>query len=222
MKNQMKFIAAAALLVAGSAYAQSAGSVMVRVGSTTLSPQVNSGFLSAPDYGDGTKVAGSNNSQLGGGITYMVTDNISVDLPLALPFKSQVIGDGALKGAGVIGEFKSLPATLFLQYRFLESSSTIRPYIGLGATYAYFYDFKGTAKLTATTNPGGPATTFEVDSKFIITPQVGVTFAVDKQWFVDVFYSKSKLNTRTKLSTNQTIDADLDPISYGLYVGYKF
>ena len=97
MTTKMKCLAAAmALAACGAASAQSAGTWMARVGVATIAPQVTSGYLSAPDYLGGTKADVSSDSQLGGGITYMLTDNISVDLPLALPFKHKLIGDGAL------------------------------------------------------------------------------------------------------------------------------
>jgi len=222
MKTQLKFLAAAALLTAGSSFAQSAGTWMLRAGATTIAPQVNSGFLSAPDYMNGTKTDVGADTELSGGITYMWSDHLAIDLPLALPFTHKIIGDGAIKGAGDVGEVKAVPFVVFLQYRFNEASAKFRPYVGLGATYAYFYDAKGSGKLTALTNPGGPATTLSVDSKYAATPQIGATFALGDKWFVDVHYSKTYLSTTTHLSTGQHLDITLDPIAYGVDIGYKF
>jgi outer membrane protein len=222
MKNQLKFIAAAALLTAGTAFAQTAGTWMMRAGATTIEPQVNSGFLSAPDFMGGTKTDVGSDTQLSGGITYMYTDNVSVDVPLALPFKHKLIGDGAMKGAGEIGEVRALPMTVFLQYRFMEAKAKFRPYVGLGATYAYFFNEQGSGKLTAATNPGGPPTKLTVDSKFSLTPQIGATVAIGDKWFVDLHYSRSKLSTTTHLSSGQHLDIALDPLSYGIDIGYKF
>jgi outer membrane protein len=124
-----------------------------------------------PDFGDSpagcTKTDVSSNTQLAGGITRMLTDNISVDVPLALPFKHKIIGDGSMKGAGDIGEVEALPITVFLQYRFMAANAKFRPYVGLGATYAYFFNPQGSGRLTATTNPGGRPTSFTVDSKSV-------------------------------------------------------
>ena len=228
MKTQMKFIsiAAAAVLAAGSVCAQTAGTWMVRAGATNLTPSGPSACMTAPDFGDTatgcTKSNISADTQLAGGITYMLTDNISVDVPVALPFTHKIIGAGAMQGSGNLGEVQALPITLFIQYRFLEANAKFRPYVGLGATYAYFFNPQGSGRLTATTNPGGAPTTFTVDSKFILTPQIGATFAFTDKWFVDVFYSKSTLTTTTHLSSGQTMDADLNPAAYGIAVGYKF
>jgi outer membrane protein len=152
----------------------------------------------------------------------MLTNNVSVDVPLALPFKHKLYGAGAIAGVGQIGEVQALPITVFLQYRFMEANSKFRPYVGLGATYAKFFNEQGSGTLTALTNPGGPPTKLKVDSKFTVTPQVGATVAFDEKWFFDIFYSKSKLTTKNTLSTGQTLDIALDPVSYGIAVGYKF
>jgi outer membrane protein len=222
MKKSIAFLTFSALALAASmASAQSAGSWLGRVGMTSIAPQVTSGDMSAPSFA-GTKSDVSSASQVSGGITYMYTDNFSVDVPLALPFTHKLIGAGALAGAGQIGEVQALPLTVFFQYRFLEANSQFRPYLGLGATYAYFFNEKGGAALTAMTNPGGPTTTIKVDSKFTVTPQIGLTYAIDDKLFVDVFYSKSMLQTRNTFSTGQTLDVTLDPASYGITIGTKF
>ena len=222
MKKSIPFLTFSALaLVASVASAQSAGTWLGRLGMTTIAPQVSSGDMSAPSF-PGTKSDVSSASQVSGGVTYMYTDNFSVDVPLALPFTHKLIGAGALAGAGQIGEVQALPLTVFFQYRFMEANSQFRPYLGLGATYAYFFNEKGGAALTAMTNPGGPTTTIKVDSKFTVTPQIGLTYAINDKLFVDVFYSKSMLQTRNTFSTGQTLDITLDPASYGFTIGTKF
>ena len=150
------WIAGAALLsCAGLAQAQSAGSWLVRAGVTHISPEVSSGDLSAPSFAN-TKVDVLADTQLSGGITYMVTDHWAVDVPLALPFKHDTVGAGAIAGVGKIGEVKALPMTIFAQYRFLEADAKVRPYVGLGLTYAKFFKERGTAALTGLTG-GTPA-----------------------------------------------------------------
>jgi outer membrane protein len=222
----MKFIATAALLMAGSTFAQTAGTWMGRVGVTKITPAVSSGCLSAPDFGNGpdgcTKADISSATQLSGGISYMYTDHWSVDLPVALPFKHKIIGDGALNGAGDVAEVKSLPMTMFLQYRFMEAQAKFRPYVGLGLTYAYFYGETGSGKLTATTNPGGTPTKLSVDAAWGLTPQVGATLALDNKWFVELGIHKSFISTTNHFSTGQHLDVKLDPLAYSIGIGYKY
>lgn len=222
MKTTLKFIAAAVLaLTTQAAFSQTAGTWMARVGTTTIAPQVVSGNMSAPSFPN-TKSDVGQASQISGGVSYMYTDNFSVDLPLAMPFKHKLYGAGALAAAGQIGEVQALPMTVFFQYRFMEPTASVRPYVGLGPTYAYFSNASGSGSLTAMTNPGGPPTTLQVDSQFTFTAQVGASIAINDKWFVDVFYAKTPLRTKTTFSTGQTLDATLDPVSYGVAVGMKF
>lgn len=214
--------AAVALLGALPAQAQTAGSWLGRVGVTQIRPDVSSGDLTAPSLA-GTKADIEEATQLSGGITYMVTDNFAIDLPLALPFKHDIVGDGAIAGVGKLGEVKALPATLLAQYRFNEARAKFRPYVTGGITYAKFFKERSTATLTALTggSPSNP-TTLKVDSKFALTVGAGGSMAINERWSVDATVLKTFLKTRTKLSTGQTLDAKLDPLSVCLTVGYRF
>lgn len=214
--------ASIALLAGAHASAQSAGSLMLRGGVTQIKPDVDSGDLSPPALG-GSKVDNRSSTRLSGGLTYMVTDNLSVDLPLALPFKHEIDGAGAIAGVGKLGEVNAAPITVLGQYRFFEPASAFRPYAGAGLTYAKFYKARGTAALTALTG-GTPAnpTTMSVESKFAATVQVGATYRFDAHWFVDATVLRTFLKTRTTLSTGQTLDATLDPTTIALSVGYAF
>ena len=222
MNKTHKIIAAAALItISIGAQAQSAGTKMLRVGATQIAPQVTSGNMTAPSFTN-TKTDVGSDTQLGGGLTYMYTDNISIDVPFATPFTHKLLGAGALAGAGQLGSVKALPLTVFGQYRFNQPVALFRPYVGIGLTYAYFFDEAGSGALTATTNPGGPGTTFSVGSKFAITPQIGFSYVLNEKWTLDTSYSKTYLKNRTTFSTGQTIDTTLNPNTFSLGLGMKF
>jgi outer membrane protein len=210
------------LAATSAAHAQSAGSLTVRLSATQIAPEVKSGDLTPPAF-TGTKADIEADTQPTAGITWMWTDHISLDLPLAAGFTHEIHGDGAIAGVGKIGEVKALPVTLLLQYRFLDPGANFRPYVGIGPTYAKFYKARSTAALTALTGgtPDNP-TTLEVESKLALTAQVGMSFAITPSWSIDASVLKTKLRTRTTLSTGQTLDATLDPWSYTVGVGYTF
>ena len=113
--------------------------------------------------------------------------------------------------------------TVFAQYRFLEANARVRPYVGLGVTYAKFFKERGTAALTGLTG-GSPSrpTTLSADSRFGLTPQVGVSIALNDQWSLDVAYYKTFVKTRNTLSTGQAIDVKLNPNVVTLGVVYRF
>ena len=215
-------VATVALLCGAQAMAQSAGQWMLQGGFTTISPHVDSGDLSAPAF-PGTQADVRSATSLTGAVTYMVRDNVSVSVPLALPFKHKIVGDGAIAGVGKLGEVKSLPVTAFAQYRFLAPEAVFRPYVGLGLTYAKFFKARSTAVLSGLTggSPSDP-TTLKVDSKFAATAQVGATYALSPRWFIDAQATYTPLKTTTKLSTGQTLDIKLNPTSVALALGYRF
>ena len=222
MKTCLKFIAAATLIsTSWGVSAQSAGTRLVRFGVTHIAPQVTSDNMTAPSFANTQTDVGSD-TQLSGGLTYMYTDNVSFDLPVALPFTHKLYGAGALAGAGQLGSVKALPFTVFGQYRFNEAVSVFRPYVGLGLTYAYFYEETGSGALTALTNPGGSATRLSVGSKFALTPQLGFSYVLNDTWMLDTSLSKTFLKTRTSFSTGQTIDTTLNPYTFSLGLGMKF
>ena len=220
--NTLAMATCALLLAAGAAHAQTAGTWMLRGGLMNITPKVDSGNLSASSL-PGTQIDSDGDSGLAGGLTYMLTNNWALDVPLALPFTHNLTGAGAIQGVGKIGETKSLPMSVFGQYRFGEANAQFRPFLGAGLTYAKFYKERGTATLTAIT--GGTSsnpTTLSLDSKLAVSIQAGATVALNERWFVEGTVVKTFLKTTGTLSTGQTIDVKLNPLTLCLGVGYRF
>ena len=214
--------AAAALAFASTASAQSAGQFTAKFGINQLTPKVESGDISAPAL-PGTKADVGRDLQPVLSFTYGLTDNISLETCLGTPYKHAIDGAGAIAGTGELGSVEALPPTLFAQYRFGAPTATFRPFVGIGATYAYFMKERGSARLTAITNPGsGVPTTFSIDNKFTYTGQIGLAMNMNEKWFADVTINKSRLRTDVHFSTNQTKHMKLDPVAVMLAVGYKF
>jgi outer membrane protein len=222
MKSKLLLGALAALLCAGSAFAQSAGSIVVYGGAAQITPKVDSGDLTAPSLA-GTKIDVKKASSFVGGITYYWTDNISIDLPIAAPFKHDVVGAGAIDGVGKLGTVKSLPMTLLGQYRFGEANSSFRPFFGAGITYGYFYKPRATAVLSGITGgtPSNP-TTLSMKSRLGATAEVGLAYNVTRDWSASLELTKTFIKTTGSLSTGQTIETTLDPVSIKFGIGYRF
>lgn len=216
-----RLAAAAAVLMATGAQAQSAGDWLFKVGVNRIAPQVSSDPLSPPALPD-SRIDVMANTTLIATAAYMWTDHVSFELFGGLPYKHEIVGTGAIDGAGKLGVVKQVSPTLMAQWRFGTPQATVRPYVGAGLTYAYFYGSEGSAALTAITNPGGPPTTQSVDSKLAFSMQLGATLRIDERWFVDASVIKTALKTTTTLSTGQHIATKLDPLSVGLSVGYRY
>jgi outer membrane protein len=214
-------LAALALAAGGSASAQSAGTWFAKGGINNVAPQVKSGDLSAPSI-PGTKIDVKSATSAIFTLGYMLSDEVSFEFYAGLPYKHKVVGDGSIKGVGKLGTIKQVSPTLFAQYRFLEAGAPFRPYLGLGLTYAYFYGGEGSGTLTSLTNPGGAPTRLSASSAFGLSPQLGATLALDKRWFLDASVIKTFIKNKNTLSTGQTINTKLDPVSSNLSIGYRF
>lgn len=213
--------AVAAALVGGTAHAQSAGNWSMSIGANNIAPKVKSGDLSAPSL-PGTKIDVKNATAAFVTLTYMLTDNVAVQTILGGPYKHDIVGAGAIDGVGKIAEVKQVSSTVVAQYRFLEAKSPLRPYAGLGVTYAHFFKAQGSGTLTAITNPGGTPTQVKVDNAWGLSPQLGAVYAFNDRWFADLTVIKTFIKNTTHLSSGQSIEAKLDPLSVGLTVGYRF
>ena len=214
-------VATAALCGAGAAQAQVAGEILVKVGWNKIMPKVKSDDLTAPSL-PGSKIDIKSASALFATVTYMITDDISVEALGGLPYKHDIVGAGAVAGVGKIGSIHQVSPTVLLQYRFLAADAPLRPYVGVGPTFAKFYGSKGSAALTAVTNPGGPPTTIGGDTEWGTTLEAGANYKIDKHWFIDATILKTFISTKATLSTGQSTSAKLNPIAINASVGYTF
>ncbi|MES2758324.1 MAG: OmpW family outer membrane protein [Pseudomonadota bacterium] len=222
LKNAVTLLAAAcALAVAGGASAQSAGQFTAKIGAGKITPKVESGPVSAPALPNSLVDVGSDTRPVFI-FAYGLTDNISAELALGVPYKHKLYGAGAIAGTGQIGTVEALPPSAFIQYRFFRPEAMLRPFVGVGATYAYFQKETGSGQLTALLNTGGPATTFEIKPKAAASVQAGLAVNLNSKWFVDLTVVKTFLEIDTTFSTGQTQKIKLDPLAVVVAVGYKF
>lgn len=221
MRLHSAVVLLAAMAASSDAPAQAAGQWAAKAGVGRITPKVSSGDVSAPAL-PGSKADVSADTQPLFSLAYGVTDNVTVELDLGLPYEHDISGAGAIEGVGVLGTVKALPPTLFALYRYNEPEAPLRPYVGWGATYAYFRDETGSGKMTALSDIGGPPTTFLLKNKLAATLQIGLILNINRKWFIDGNISKTWLKTEVKFSSGQTQDLQLDPQAVTLALGYKF
>jgi outer membrane protein len=203
-----------------AAHAQQAGHWSLKIGENLITPKVDSGDLSAPGP-TGVKVDVGHAYAPIVSATRMLTDHVATELVLGLPYRHDILGRGSIAGIGKIGNLQQYPPTLFMQYRFMKPTAHVRPYLGLGLTYAYFRDARPSPTLVALLGP----TTISVDARWGLTPQLGLIVPFSERWFLDASLSKTFLKTTSTLTSSgirRVIDSHLDPVAVSLSIGYQF
>jgi len=215
-------VAAGAMLAGQSALA-AAGDWIIRGGATLVAPNDDSGYVNVPALGGntGSKVSVGNDVKPSFTVTYMVTDNLGVELIGALPFEHEVDAKGGgLDGLGHIADVKHLPPTLSLQYHF--PLGQFRPYVGAGLNYTVFFDEKPTASLR-----DAGFTKVSLDDSFGYALQVGVDYDLGNNWLLNADVRYIDIETEAKLSgpggqTGSVDNIEINPVVFTLAVGKRF
>jgi outer membrane protein len=144
---------------------------------------------------------------------YMMTDNIGIEVLGALPFKHEIRGTGTLAGLGEIAETKHLPPTVSVQYYFMPQGA-VRPYVGAGVNYTYFFDEETKGALAGTS--------IDLDDSWGLAGQVGVDIDISNNWFVNADGRYIDIDTEARLGTGEQVDVQIDPWVFTLAVGRRF
>ncbi|WP_370662404.1 OmpW/AlkL family protein [Massilia aurea] len=138
-------------------------------------------------------------------ITYFFTPHFAAELILTYPQKHRVTLDGA-----DIGSFKHLPPTLNAQYHFAPGA-TINPYVGVGLNYTRISSVK-------LLNGAGD---LENDSVGL-SLQAGVDFRLDEHWSINADIKRVNIRSDVIVGGANVSHVKVDPVLFGLGVGYRF
>lgn len=211
MKKAPLFLFLAALLP-GAVSAHEAGDFIFRAGTATARPTEGSDNV----LGLGSFDV-SNNTQLGLTLSYLITDNIGVELLAATPFQHKV----GLNALGTIAEVKHLPPTLMAQYYFGDKRDALRPYLGIGVNYTTFFD----EKFNDTGSNAGLSNLSMKDS-WGIAGQAGLDYLVNENWLINMSVWWMNIETDVDFDVaggeHQSISTRLDPWVFMFSAGYRF
>ncbi|AUT59308.1 OmpW/AlkL family protein [Paraburkholderia terrae] len=178
-----------------------AGDVLVRLRAISIMPQVRtSDTLSALNVDVNNAIVPEID------FTYMIRDNIGVELILGTSRHQLTSNLGDLGGVNV------LPPTLLLQYHF-NHQGQVRPYVGAGVNYTYFYNdglHAGDQQISVKRSSFGPAL------------QMGVDVQLTKSVFANVDVKKVWMKTDASLNGASLGTLHIDPLIVGVGVGMKF
>lgn len=212
---------------AAPAMAYEAGDWLVRGRVINVNPNDDSGTLwtqGAGNLGEGVEVDSDTVPELD--ITYMINRNWGLELILGYSehtvrtHKSAGAVVGSLGSKDVI-DTKVLPPTLTLQYHFLPDSN-IRPYVGAGVNYTYFFDESVPSK----SGVAAPGDKVSLESSWGLALQAGVDIAINEDWFVNMDVKYLDIDTTASFKNtvvgSAKIDADIDPFVWGIGIGRRF
>ena len=180
--STIKYLVVICLLPLGSVHAVSQGDWLLRFGGAQVSPNDGSRGVVADDA-----IGVESDAKPFINLTYMIRDNIGIDVLGAVPFEHDLTLTGSK-----IAETKQLPPTVSVQYHF-SPKDAIRPYVGVGVNYTTFFSEKATATISS----------ISLDDSVGLAAQVGVDGDINKDWFwnADVRY----INTETTAKTNNKL-----------------
>jgi outer membrane protein len=216
---------AAALGLAAPAYGHEAGDWLVRFGASNIDPKSDNGSIDLTGIAEFGVQDVTVDSKVGVtfNLTYMYTRNIGIELLAALPFKHDIIVEGL---PGTAATVTHLPPTLSLQYHFLPDAA-FQPYVGAGLNLTWFMDESKQEGLRFADTALGVTTGLDVDTTSVgLAAQVGFDYIINDRWFVNFDVRWIDISTDATLTVNgadaATAKVDIDPIVYGLHVGYRF
>ena len=154
------------------------------------------------------------------------TDNWGVDFALGISPRHKVYGKDFLKPFGQVASVKQVAPTVFVNYRFGEAGDRLRPFVGVGINYTHFTGGRSTASGEAAS--GGP-TTIKLKDSVGLAAQVGVSYALTKEWSLNASFAMAKVKADQKATTTtregpivRTTTIDFNPKVFCVTVGYSF
>lgn len=203
-------VAAGALLVSGVADAQN---FSARIGAHSVNPKSNNGELA------GLRADVSDEVGVTGGVSWMVTPNLSTDLWLGLGgFRHDVslAGAGGAFGVGTdtVASVRHRPIVLGLNYHF--GSAAFRPFIGAGYNWVRVSGVRGVGALEGAEVNASNANGF--------TWTVGADIALTQSTFLRVDARRLDFDTDVSVPAlgGPVGTVNVDPWVYGISFGFRF
>jgi len=154
--------------------------------------------------------------------------SLQVEVAAGWPPNSKTIGKGPATLGSVpyngqeIATAKWFSPTVLLEYRFLDPTSPIRPFVGVGLNYTHFFARKSTAAGDAAN--GGP-TSISLTDSFGPAATIGASWRFMPAWTLNLSYSASKVKSDLTADTAgiiRTSHINFNPQALVVSVGYLF
>ena len=222
----------ASLLAASASASALAQQNTIKLGFSNVQPHAHtSDFVAGRFTPSGISLDVLNKNTAFFSYTREINDKWDVELALGAPPTHDIvlkINNPSLPGSaqalnGQIGaKVRQVAPTVFANYKFLEKSSPLRPFIGFGINFTRFDNTSSTAAGNAL---NGGATSISLEDSVGLALQGGVSYQITPQWSLSASLAtarvKSKITTNT-LGIERSADISFKPRVFTLSVGYSF
>lgn len=196
-----------------------AGDVLVRGRFIVVAPQDGSGGIEPAFPNDGVSVDTAYAPEID--FTYMLTNNIGLELIAATTKHSATGTSGTPAAVGKLLDTWVLPPTLTLQYHFAPEGG-FRPYVGAGLNYTIFYKERASGSLETALGQ----TDVSLSNSFGWALQAGADIPLNSSLFLNFDIKYIDMDTIARLTTTaagvQTVRVDINPIVVGFGIGMRF
>lgn len=207
MKRVLSAALGAALAVAATGMAHAAdGGWVVKVGAHVVDPKSDNGTLA----GGAFKATLGSSTRPTVSAEYLFSPHLGLEVLAAAPFRHTVRLNGVRAGS-----FEHLPPTVSLQYHF-NPQGPVSPFLGVGLNYTLVFNEHTTGPLAGTR--------LSVGDSFGPAVHAGVDFRLNDRWLFTADARWMNIDAKAKAKVNGTSvgTVHVDPLVYGVAVGYRF
>ena len=220
---RLALLAASVSVISGTALAHEAGDLLIKFGPALVDPNSSSSTQEGGILPPGLDVVTVDTGEsFTISATYMVSDNLGLELLGALPFNHDIQGYGALEGVQKVGSTDHLPPTLLANF-YLPVSEKFIPFAGIGYNYTLFFN-EDTSE--AFSGALGADTDLSLSDSHGVAYEIGFDIPLDESVMVTASAWNIDIDTTATVYANgleaQKIDVEIDPWVYMVGIGLKF
>ena len=203
----------------------------LRLGISSIQPRATTGEFSGPLTPGGIRLQVRDQQAVLFSYARDLDDQWGLEFALGLPPTHDIalkVGNASLPGnaqalSGQVGaRVRQIAPTLFVNYKFLDNTSRLRPYIGAGVNYTHFDKARTTDAGNAL--DGGPTSVSLKDSAGLAL-QAGATYRIDNRWSVSAVLATARVQSTVRTNTlgiERSAAIRFRPRVFVLALGYSF
>jgi outer membrane protein len=170
----------------------------VRLGIHDIDPAGGTSHTAAGDVAVKSKLGPTLN------LDYRICRSLTLDVLGALPFTQDIRLNGS-----VAGSTRHLPPTVILQYHPLPDAA-IDPYLGAGVNRTFFF------------NESLPGANLQLSNTWGFAAQGGVDWKLAPSWVLGADLRYIQIEPQASVNGTPIGKVRIDPLAYGVNLGYRF